>query len=177
MLGCSDSIVIVILVWMYALSALGVENYPPINEQIEMFNVFLLSKAYPLIAPIFNTFYVNGIYIMFLFSFERFYAISVLPKRRYLSLKRIKISLILVFLTSAIYSIPMFFETTWQIVEFKSGNFSIPYKTSLVSDYSTIYYRLYKSFGGMMVYFVIPVICFLVFNILIIKKVSRILSA
>ena len=89
MLGCSDSIVIVILVWMYALSALGVENYPPINEQIEMFNVLLPSKAYPVIAPIFNTFYVNGIYIMFLFSFERCYTISVLPERRYLSLKRI----------------------------------------------------------------------------------------
>ena len=67
----------------------------------------------------------------------------------------------------------MFFETTWKIVKFKSGNFSIPYKTSLVSDYSTIYYRLYKSFGGMMIYFVIPVICFLVFNRMIIKKVSR----
>ena len=88
---------------MYALSALGVENYPPIKEQIEMFNVLLPSKAYPLIAPIFNTFYVNGIYIMVLFSFERFYAISVLPKRRYFSLKRIKISLVLVFLASAVY--------------------------------------------------------------------------
>ena len=158
---------------MYALSVLGVDNYPPINDQIEMFNVLLPSKAYPVIAPIFNTFYVNGIYIMVLFSFERFYTISVLPKRRYLSLKRIKISIILVFLTSAVYSIPMFFETTWKIVKFKSGNFSIPYKTSLVSDYSTIYYRLYKSFGGMMIYFVIPVICFLVFNRMIIKKVSR----
>ena len=88
---------------MYALTVLDVENYPPINEQIEMFNVLLPSKAYPVIAPIFNTFYVNGIYIMVLFSFERFYTISVIPKRRYLSLKRIKISIILVFLTSAVY--------------------------------------------------------------------------
>ena len=85
---------------MYALSALGVENYPPINEQIEMFNVLLPSKSYPVIAPIFNTFYVNGIFIMVLFSFERFFAIS---KGRFVSLKKIKISIILVFLASAVY--------------------------------------------------------------------------
>ena len=168
-LGCSDSIVVVILLWMYGLTALNVENYPPIDEQIEKFDVLLPSKAYPVIAPIFNTFYVNGIYLMILFTIERYYAIC---QQRKLSLKKNKVCMVCIFVMSALYSMPMFWETMWKIVPFKSGNFSIPYKTDLVSDYSTVYYRWYKSFGGMLTYFVIPVICFLFINILIIAKVG-----
>ena len=60
---------------MYGLTALNAENYPPIDEQIEKFDILLPSKAYPVISPIFNTFYVNGIYLMILLTIERYYAI------------------------------------------------------------------------------------------------------
>ena len=108
---------------------------------------------------------------MILFTIERYYAIC---QQIEVSLKKTKGCMAFIFVMSALYSMPIDQETKWKIVPFKSGNYSIPYKTDLVSDFSTVYYRWYKSFGGMMTYFLIPVICFLFFNILIINKVGSI---
>ena len=114
---------------------------------------------------------------MILLTIERYYAIchcKSLSSHCQVSLRKTKGCMAFIFVMSALYSLPMFWETKWKIQPFKYGNYSIPYKTDIARDFSTVYYRWCKRFGRMMTYFLIPVICFLFFNFLIIAKVGLI---
>ena len=135
----------------------------------------LRSYFFPVTFPIFNFAYASSILTSLFLTIERYLAIC---QQTSISMKKTKkISFILI-LICAIITSPFGFFYTWKSNEIFSGNgdgnrrFLGNYTVAITSEFYSENLKKYWDALTILL-FVLPLILFLVFNILIIRKVRK----
>ena len=172
-MGCCDSLVILCNTLNLGLASFEIFGFPPLKEDGHINNTFYF---YPVTVPMFYFAYASGIFITLFLTIERYLAIC---QERSISLKKTKMISLCIILICAIFESPICFVFTWERKEFhvnttnSSGNYSHFLGNYMVGDRSEFYNTNLENYWIALVIFafVVPLILFLVFHILIIKKV------
>ena len=162
-IGCWDSLVILCCTLDLGLTSFEIFGFPPSEEQREDF----ISYFSPVTEPIRYFAYTNGILASLFLTTERYYAIC---RQISISLEKTKMISYSLILISAVLNIQSCFYYTWGTRKYTSGNYTV----AVISEYATNINLKMFGMTSRILLFVIPFTLFLVFNILIIKKVRKI---
>ena len=121
----------------------------------------------PVVYPIFAIAYSSSIFLLVFLTIERYLAIC---RRISISLKKTKLISFSIILICAILTSPAWVKYTWKSEQFSSGKYNIAVLSEIWR--SSEFYPIYGTAFGIFL-FVLPLILFLIFNILIIKKVRK----
>ena len=172
-LGCCDMIVVVALTLQFGISVLNLPNFPTVDEQINKYDVLMPSPLTPILWPISGSAHLTGVYLMVLLAFERYVAIC---QKHIISMKKTKKYILCIIPMCIFFNIPLCWEYGWRTETFESGNFTrnftIAVTTELMNNHSSLYFPIYVLGANLIFRFFIPIVCFVLFNFLMIKQVS-----
>ena len=164
-IGCCDSLAILCSTMDLGLTSFEIFGFPP-SEELDSYNKTDTSYFTPVTSPLFYFAYTGGLFASLFLTLERYLGIC---RQISISLKKTKIISFGLILFSAILTSPSWFFYTWGTFEYKSVNYTVAVKSEYVTRNLEIF-----SMASDILLFVIPLTLFLVFNILIIKKVRKI---
>ena len=149
------------------LTSFEIFGFPPIKYQMEDDGQLILHGYMVFVTnPIGYIAYIGSILSALFLTIERYCAIC---QQTSISLKKTKMISFAIILISAILASPTWFKYKWETKEFASGNYIQGNKTETwgSSEFFTYYNQALRIF-----IFVIPLTFFLIFNLLIMKKVG-----
>ena len=124
-----------------------------------------LKLTWPIMVPLRYTLYSCSLYLTILLTLERY--IAVVYQKQITSFRKTNILISSFVLFPILYNFPFFFKRTWG--KDVNGTTTLTYTTLAENPF---FAKHYETWIFHILNFVLPLVCLIVFNILIFKKVS-----